>query len=394
MTLPTNYRDGFEQAMANMFSNPNYSNSYLFYAHIIAQCKVIFDTEIQAPAGINFMHDHYNLYINPELFNELPIEHRLGVLKHEMLHVIYLHVFRKDDRDHQAFNYATDCAINQHIDLKHLPDDCITPANFPSKTSPVPPKLTAEQYYELIDKDKLPPDGGGTLDDHGKWDESKGDKDLQQDIAKSMMDKATSQTQKSRGNLPSEYAELMELLSRKREVDWRQVLRRITGNKRVGVRKTIMRRDRRLPNAEWIKGRTKDRKFDLLVISDVSGSVSDSALLSLWGEVRHICDLTQSSIGLIQVDTKPSKPEQLTKSTKIVTRKACGGTFLSPAIEMARTHHISFNAVVVTTDGYLDDSDVEAFTRLKVPIIWLVESEGRIMPSMTSDGMKAFQLKG
>ena len=55
----------WEQTIANMFSNISYANSYLFYAHMLAQCRVVFDTTMQAPAGVNFMHDHYNLYINP-----------------------------------------------------------------------------------------------------------------------------------------------------------------------------------------------------------------------------------------------------------------------------------------------------------------------------------------
>ena len=280
----------------------------------------------------------------------------------------------------------------------HLPAEGIFIDQFPSETGKVPSNLTAEQYYELIDKDYDPDKPGSSsgqcIDDHSKWDESQGDGDLSEDIAKGMADRAVSQTQKSRGNVPAELSEWLSLLSRKREITWQQLLRHITGNKRVGIRKTILRPDRRLPNAEWIKGRTKDRRYSVLIISDVSGSVSDTGLLSLWSEVRNICELTQSSIDLIQVDTQPSKPEKLTKNTKTIQRKACGGTYLSPALEMARKHKLDFQTVVVTTDGYLDESDVAAFDSLHIPVIWLIENDGHIMPSMNSSHMKAFQLKG
>ena len=425
-------RSGFDEAVANLFSNPKYAPNYLFYGHMVGQCRVVFDTTMKAPAGVNFMHDHFNLYINPEDtwvkadptklasakhkpqtrqtadgktevclkgFNSYPLEQRLGILKHEMLHILYNHMRRKGDRDHQGFNIAADCAINQLIDRSHLPAQGIFIDQFPSGTGKVPANLTAEQYYELISKNydpDQPGSGSGSgqcIDDHDKWGESQGDGDLSEDIAKGMADRAVSQTQKSRGNVPSELSEWLSLLSRKREVTWQQLLRHITGNKRVGIRKTILRPDRRLPNSEWIKGRTKDRRYSVLVISDVSGSVSDKGLLSLWSEVRNICELTQSSIDLIQVDTQPSKPEKLTKNTKTIQRKACGGTYLSPALEMARKHKLDFQAVVVTTDGYLDESDVAAFDSLHIPVIWLIEADGTIMPSMNSSHMKAFQLK-
>lgn len=424
-------RSGFENAVANMFSNRVYANNYLFYAHILAQCKVIFDKEMEAPAGVNFMHDHYNLYINPtgkwvevdpaqlanaktkpktrqnngktevhiDGFNDFPLEHQLGVLKHEMLHIINSHVKRREDRDHRGFNIAADCAINQHIERTHLPKDCIFPDQFPGGKK-VPNNLTAEQYYELIDKKDgegggggSGPGGDGVLDDHSKWEETQGDSELQDDIAKNMIEKSITNTTKSRGNIPSQISDWLDVLSKRRELDWRTVLRNIVGNKRVGSRKTIMRSDRRLPNFEWIKGRTKDRKFDLMVISDVSGSVSDEALLSLWGEVRHICDITQSEVGLIQVDTQPSVPEKLKKNTKIIERKACGGTFLSPAIAHAKKYKVAFNAIVVTTDGYLSESDVEAFAATNQRVIWLIEKDGTIMDSMNSGKMQAFQLK-
>jgi predicted metal-dependent peptidase len=429
--LPADHRKGLDECLANMFSNPKYVD-YLFYAHIIGQTKIIFDTSMQAPAGVNFMYDHYNLYINPleeiplepdqdgnypkndqgnELksipgFNGLSLEHRMGVCKHEMLHVINMHVSRREDRDHQGFNIAADCAINQLIERTHLPDACIYPDQFPGhdKSNPVPSDLTAEQYYELLPFSDDPNGGGqcrgfgqgpgsGVLDDHSKWAESQGDSELQEDISKNMLDRAITETQKSKGNIPSNISEWLDNLTKKREVDWRQVLRRLAGNKRANTRKTLMRRDRRLPDFNWIKGKTKDRIGEVLLISDVSGSVSDEALNTLWSECKHICDAVGSEITLIQVDTQPTKPEKLTKSTKSIERKACGGTILHPALDKAKECKVSFNCVVVSTDGYLDISDVEHFYAIRKPVIFLVEQDGIIMPEMTVNNCRAFQLK-
>jgi len=421
-------RHSFDQAIANMYSSPIYANSYLFYAHLIGMCHVHFDNAMQAPAAINFTHDHYNLYINltgidildeqgqPAVdengkpihmpgFDDLPLEQRLGILKHEMLHILNGHIARKEDRDHILFNYATDCAINQFIDRHHLPDKCIFPDNL-LPTGTVPEKLTAEQYYELIYQQakKSPKSLGGKgsssnkgkgelLDDHSKWDESVGDEELRKDLTKDMIEKAGNATAKSRGNTPSAFSDWLELNTIKREVDWRQVLRNIVGNKRINTRRTIQRQDRRLPNFEWIKGRTKDRQFDLLVIADVSGSVDDEAFLRTMSEVQQICRLYNTPVNLIQVDTEPSSPEKLTAQTRKLERKACGGTFLSPALQMAAEHRLNYDAIIVTTDGELSERDVEAFLNTNKRVIWLIEKTGTIMPAMKSGRMIACKLK-
>jgi len=403
-------REGLDHTLANMFSNTNYQQDYVFYGHMIGQCSIIIE-DMSAAAAVSFQLDHYNLHINPTKFDEFTLEQQLACLKHEMLHILNGHVMRKEDRNHIAFNYATDCAINQLINPNHLGQGWILPANFPSKKK-VPNDLSSEQYYEMIDKDQLPEDepqdgedegegngggnpqpGNGQGGGHQKWNESQGDEDLQKDVTKNMIEKAVNQTQKSRGDIPSQISNYLDMFTRKAELNWKKVLRGIVGNKKVNTRKTIMRRDRRNPNFAHIKGKTKDRMFDLLLISDVSGSVSDTALLALWGEVRHICDITKTPVKLIQVDTRPAKPMELAKKSKIIQRQAAGGTYLSPALDMAHKHKIPYNAIVVTTDGYLDSSDVKKFEELHIPVIWLVEKNGHIMDEMNCGRMKAFKLK-
>ena len=466
-----NLRYGLDEALSNMFSNPNYASTYLFYAHMIGMCSVKIDTDLPAAAGVSFQHDHYNLYINPTQFDKYSLEERLAILKHEMLHILGNHLgSRLGDKNVTGWNYATDCAINQMIEQSHLPkvsqkelDEAVAagqklrpgvkagdiasviPSNYPAKKGiNIKFKESAEYYYEILDKpddNKCPNCGGDTCDnskgkgqndsdsdsegndsdqndgngngesqkgkcscsggngnpsktgDHGIWKESEGDKELQKDITKTMVEKAVNQTQKSRGDLPSNISEILELLSRKNEVDWKKVLRSIVGNKRTSSRRTIMRSDRRFPSREDLRGKTKDRMFNLLLVSDVSGSVSDKALLDLWGEVRHICKTTNSDVDLIQVDAQAYKPEKLTAHTKILTRKAAGGTVLNPALDKADEHRINYNAIVVTTDGYLSESDVQRFHDTGKKVIWLIEKDGAIMDSMKTGRSMAFKLK-
>lgn len=419
-------RKAFDEAIANMSMRTSpFFTDYVFYMHLLAQCKVVFTSQVGAVAGVGFKNDHYTLYINPNevigtspegeevlgFHERMPIEQRIGILKHEMLHIALGHLIRvkDDDKDFKKYNIASDCALDQEIPKNHLPSYAIYPDNnFPTKEKQVLWGETAEYYYSIIDDEAIkgnkgqgecPGEGESngysyTLDDHSLWEEVEGDPTLQKELTKNMVEKAANETQKAAGKLPINYSSMIENLTVRREVDWKRVLRSIVGNKKANLKRTLLRRDRRLPFANWIKGKTKDRIFELAVISDVSGSVSDAALLQIWGEIINICNMFKTPVTMIQVDTQPSKPEKLTKTTKVLERKACGGTYLSPAITALKENKINFNALVVTTDGYLFPEDIEPFAKLHCPVIWLVESTGQIMPEMNYGTMKAIKLTG
>lgn len=412
-------RGKLDDTLAAMFSNIEYRQDYLFYAHMIGQCSIKIEHNLPAPAGVGFAIDHYNLYINPTKFDEFTLLERLAVLKHEMLHILYGHVGRRDERHPMTWNYSTDCALNQHINESHLPEKCVLPKSLGEHLKiVVPTNKSSEFYYDLIKEtldqnksnstssesgDASSSDGDNSetqpgqlpelMDSHDTWEESVGDQDLQKDLTKKMIDKAQVETIKSKGSVPMQTSDWLEMFSRKSEVDWKKVLRGITGNKRVGKRSTIMRTDRRFPHRSDLRGKTRDRMFNLLVIADVSGSMSDKAVLSTLSEVQHICAMTRSDVDLIQIDTNAFPPEKLSKKTKLIERKASGGTSLYPALEMAKLHKIDYNAVVVLTDGGLWDGDVDHFDKLGKKVIWLIEAGGHIMPNMNSKRMQAFQLK-
>jgi predicted metal-dependent peptidase len=388
-------------AMAIATGGNDYHKQYVFYLYIVSQCRVIFDPELPAPAAINFSYDHYNLFINPTMWDTLPIEHRVGIVKHEVLHILYNHVFRKKDRDHKLFNLATDCALNQHIDRKHLPDGAIYPeilAKMITITSgaivDVPTNQTAEDYYDLIMPHAIEtPEGSGATDDHSKWEESKGDPTIAKDMAKKMLDKAVEETQRTRGDLPQNLAEMLDVLSHRSNVRWQQVLKRIAGNKKVGSKSTLLKPNRRLPEMNHLKGKIKDRKYDLLVVADVSGSVSDRELVYGLAEVAHIAKLTQTPVDMVQIDTEAYPPEKLSTNIRKVVRKGSGGTTLFPAVSRAYAHGIRFNAIVVITDGGMSSEDIAAFDGVGKPIIWLLTDPSVKHSLFTSTNMQAFTLK-
>ena len=409
----------FDETIAAMFSNIEFSGNYLFYAHMIGQCSVKIQ-DIPAPAAVSFDIDHYNLYINPELFDKYPLVERLFILKHEMLHILYDHVNRKDDRDHMQWNIATDCAINQQDVLGHVPEKCITPLTMEKYVNmQVPVDESAEFYYKFFQQNmpESEPDTGDfnhinnqnsqdnqdpsenpvdgipqTLDNHDMWEESVGDSELQKDVTKKMIEKAQEETIKGKGSLPSGLSELLKLHTRKSEVSWKKMLRNIVGNKKANKRSTIMRQARRFPKRSDLRGTMKDRVFNLLVIVDVSASMDDESLLHTLGEVQNICKLTNTELDLIQVDTVAFPPEKLTRSTKLITRKGNGGTDLHPALDIAKQYNIKYDAIVVLTDGFVWERDVEHFKNTNKKVIWLISKDGD-QPDFLSQGlMKSVKL--
>ena len=387
--LPPLSREVLDITLANMFSADNYKNTYLFYAHMIGQCRIVL-MRMEAPAAVSFQLDHYNLYINPELFDNYTLEERLFILFHEMMHILNGHVARCEDRNPREWNYATDCAINQLGDKDHMPHGCIIPETFPSKTR-VPDKLSAEQYYEYLDPTDLPEEGLGF--GHDRWNDSVGDSELQADITKNMIEKAANETAKSRGNLPSKLSHYLDLHTRKRELDWKKVLRSQVSNKKANTRKTIMRKDRRNPDFDHLKGHIKDHIANPLIIADVSGSVSDNELTGAISESLHVCKAVGTDLSLIQVDTEAYAPQKVTRNMSKFNRKACGGTVLAPAIDKAKEHNLNPTSFIVITDGEICQSDIDAFGRTGKPVIWLITSNGTLQNTMNYGKMKGFKLK-
>lgn len=396
------YRAPFEEAVAAMNCGPAFEKDYMFYAHLLSKVSVRFTQNLPAPAGVRFCADHYEMFINHVMFNPLPLIQRLGILKHEMMHILgaHLNLDEMKTRDPEKWNFSTDCAINQFIPRDHLPSGVIYPDVLEKLIGvPVPEKLSAPEYYEIIDKNKKEKggsSGSGEGEDgsegHGMWSESFGSEDFRKALTNQMIKDARDGTMRSSGKVPSEIDEWLRINSQEAQINWRGVTKGILGNKRVGKRQTIKRRNRRFPLREDLRGTVKDRKFDLLVVSDVSGSMSDGAVVETLGEIIQMCKLCSVDATMIQVDTNPSKPEKIHKNIRSVNRKACGGTYMTPAIEMAREHNVPFNAVIVMSDGYLDRDDVNFFGTLHVPVIWLIESSGQQMPEMDTGMMRSFKL--
>ena len=426
-----NWKRHIEEAIVQMITY-NYSSneSLMWYGHLVTQCEIKRDISMPSPAGVRFMFNKYEMFINPLLFGLYTTDEQIAILKHEMLHIINLHIVRQKDREHKKWNYASDLSINQLI--KNIPEDGLQPEKFSFEKN-----LNAEQYYDLIPTQYTGGGGGegendgeggessgggqgegegqgsgeviddeqklknmiasalqqaknGMIGDHSKWKESEGDEQAAKEITRQMTETATN---KSRGMSPAECSDAIAMLKMKEQINWKKELRRIVGNRKAFSKLTIKKNDRRFPDRKDLRGKTNDHVADILVILDVSGSMSDEELLYGLNETRAIAEKAGAGVKIMQVDTEPKLVEDFDPKSKKFTRRGFGGTYLYPAVEFAMKNKVRFDAVVMVTDGYIESTWDGRIPR--VPFIWLVTQDAKnlALDIGSYPRMKAYTLK-
>ena len=390
-------RNDFEKTIVAMFTDKVSGNN--FYAHLIAKCKVQMTPSIPT-AGVAFYNSSYHLKINPFFFDPLTSLEKIDVIRHEMLHIMYRHLtIRNDFLDHEQANVAMDMAINQV--LPNLPEGAVDYKNFKG----FPPNLNTEQYYKLLDEDQdfqdqkqarkeqkerirqaikealengqtdgngQPVDADGNPIDVGsegvhEWELSDEEKELVDSITSEMLENATS---KAIGNLPQDISKMLELFNKKAQVNWKKELRKLVGNKKANKRLTIKRRDRRMPNRMDLRGKTKDTTFELIVLVDTSGSMADAEIMIPLNEVKDICEMTNTTMKVVQVDTKVKGISDFGKSNFQFERLGCGGTYMEAGIDYIYENKMHFDGILFISDLYIEELSSWKFLP-KAPIFWL-----------------------
>jgi predicted metal-dependent peptidase len=94
---------------------------------------------------------NFKLLLRKGAYLDMPPEHQVGVLKHEILHISLGHLspyYRNRCPDHKIFNIAADLEINQYIDRSELPEGCIQMDTFPDYD--LPEKAGTVFYYDFL----------------------------------------------------------------------------------------------------------------------------------------------------------------------------------------------------------------------------------------------------
>jgi len=334
-----------------------------FYGLFLIGLNKTFRKDIPT-AGVSKNGIGVQLSVNPEFFDALNPLHRIGLLKHELLHISFGHLVLRDSfSNHKLFNIAADLEINQYIDSDYLPEGGVTLESFPELK--LPEKAGTIKYYELLQKeckDGNPCESLQTLLNqmdgdsqycHKTWKEfdelTEADKKLVQKQIEHQLKETAEQTHKRCGNIPGELAELINRLItiEPPSFDWKGYLRRFIGNSSISYTKKL----RRKYNKRYIENPGLKIKFknNILVGVDTSGSVSNSELKEFMNELVHM-HKTGHHITVAQCDTQINSVEPF-NPRKDWEIKGRGGTDFQPVIDLYNQKKGVYTALIYLTDG-------------------------------------------
>jgi predicted metal-dependent peptidase len=372
-------------------------------------------------AGVSKNGINMQLSINPVFWEHLSSEYKVGILKHELLHIAFQHLILRDKYpDKKLFNIAADLEINQYIDRSYLPG-----GNYPDKASyeaetkifvdaikkkledgditekeardellripmrvifledfaelNLDEKAGTDYYYkklqETMDQNGQSscsvlnqlmgqgndPNGQQAPWAHVTWDEfenlSEAEKKMVQKQIEYQMKELVEQTNKSRGTIPGELKHYLDGLFQEEEPKFDW-----RGYLRMftgGSVKTFTKKTRRKQSRRF-KGNPGLRvrqKKHILVAIDTSGSVNNEELKEFMNEIYHM-HKTGADVTVVQCDTSISNIASFKKPEDgKIAIHGRGGTSFQPPVDYFNEHKRDFSCMIYFTDGEAPSPD-------------------------------------
>jgi predicted metal-dependent peptidase len=394
----------------------------------------LWDDKRVPTAGVSKNGINYQLCINETFWMSLSEEHRLGLLKHELLHIAFGHLttyFKYSDK--RLANIAMDMEINQYIDRTWLPGAELSADGFNALKTAVtaeleqakennatleelkaiadklPPrgvmledyadlnldiKAGANYYYDKLREAKDKKDQTGTsgdsnfdalcdqmdqgdndgMPDHSTWEDFENLTEAEQKLIEKQLQKVLSdakdQTIKKRGTIPGEIDGVIKL----DEITAAKFDWRGYIRRFTGVSsKVYTKKIRRKENRRFSDnpGLKIKMKQHMLLAIDTSGSVSNDELTEFMSEIHHIYK-AGVDITIIQCDTSIRSIESYKGKNELEVHGR-GGTQFDPVLEYYNEHQREFTSLVYFTDGECDAS-----VRPKGNVLWVISERSEM----------------
>ena len=304
------------------------------------------------------------LYVAPEFFLSLSKFERVGLLMHEMLHVVMRHLSRGKDLNPKVANIAMDIAINQFIPETLLPRGALLPQQFIFRTG------EAFEYYYVALLNSSQKDNKETLDNHNfTGDEEDGASEA---VTQASMDTAISEAIKTcrdsfAGRVPKEVEKIFhDYLAEKVKTNWKSILKGYVGRSLSSEKESTRSR----PNRRQGFMATGMKHVDspkVLVGIDHSGSVNDTMVKIFEDELRGVLSALTDRTEVAYFDTKIQATEKLRDARgRSPTRYASGGTDFNAIAEYAKQQKP--DVLIVFTDAEASAPKV----LLRCPVIWCI----------------------
>lgn len=337
-----------------------------------------------------------NCFYNKEWCNSLSIEEIIGVIIHEIEHIVRLHPSRSigpTDEHHIINNISQDWLINgsrlsKNID--NLPEcgmfmpsrnmneedtkmwsDIDISFFDESHSSEEVAKWIADNTEIKQIKNKnvsgwaLLLENGHVLhielhDNHEVWSESDSSKDEIRQTVKEIVNATT----KAAGKAPSNLEESIKTIQSSK-VHYTHLFRNLIGRSIGQKRKTYSRINRKRPSF-GIKGTSSHGGNKLTIMVDVSQSMYTRILEVVFGEIEAISQ--KFKITLVEFDDKVQRVREYKRGDwKTISIIGRGGTDFSNVLNYIEEHNLVANANIILTDGQ-DHIPAEK----EYPLIWAI----------------------
>ena len=327
--------------------------------------------------------DGRNLYFNTQFFNAMSNKEIEFVIAHEILHCVFDHLGRREDRDPMLYNIAADYIVNNllvrdKIGKKPSIVDCYQDFKYEGWQSEAVyddlfeqaeqnGKEFLEQLGEMLDEhldmdgeDDNGGDNGEDKDTNGNNVSKKKPKFSKEEIKKikdELKESMLSSAQTAgAGNVPGEIQRMIKELTEPK-MNWRELLRQQIQST-IKNDYTFSRPSRKgWHTGAILPGMNFMDTIDIAVAIDMSGSIGDHQAKDFLGEVKGIMEEYKDyNIQLWTFDTSVYNEEQFTgddgKDLLDYEIYGGGGTDFDANWTYMKENDIQPKKFIMFTDGY------------------------------------------
>lgn len=309
------------------------------------------------------------LYFNREFFSDLTTKEIEFVVAHEILHVIFDHMSRKEGRDPQIWNIAADYCVNGTLTKDRIG---VMPAKVKgfhdTKYYGWGAESVYDDIYEKFDEEELKA-LGELLDEHMEWDKqdpnnpnrpvhSKEElKKIRDEIKEAMIQAANAA---GAGNVPAGIQRMIKEMTESK-MNWRELLRQQIQST-IKDDYTWMRPSRKgWHTGAVLPGMNFAQTIDIAVSLDMSGSIGDDQAQDFISEIKGIMDeFKDYKVKIWCFDTKVYNEQDFTSESGVDISEyeimGGGGTDFMCNWEYMKDQGIEPKKFIMFTDGYPWDS--------------------------------------
>ena len=321
--------------------------------------------------------DGRNLFFNTEFFSKMTSKEIEFVIAHEILHCVFDHMTRREDRDPQLHNIACDYIVNNtlvrdNIGEKPKAVQIFQDWKYDGWASEAvyddiykKGKEQMEQLGKLLDEHidwEKGESTGGTTQGPNSGGKGKGPtyskeelENIKNEIKESMMSAAQAA---GAGNLPAEIERIIQQFTEPK-MNWRELLQQQI--------QSVIKNDytfSRPSRKGWhsgiiLPGTNYDETIDICIAIDTSGSIMSQQVEDFLGEVQSIMEQYRDyNIKIWCFDTDVHNEQDFNSSSETLESykiEGGGGTDFMANWEYMKENDIVPKKFIMFTDGYTWD---------------------------------------